>query len=83
MSDSSSPGEKIDSYADNHDAELSKGDLSDENEKYEVFKKGAVVDFRNVGWVRCSVIFLKVLFATGVLSIPSAMVGQSNALSPQ
>ena len=48
-------------------------DLKDDAERYEVFKKDAAVDFRNVGWVRCSVIFLKVLFATGVLSIPLAM----------
>lgn len=32
------------------------------------------VDYRTVGWPRASVIFLKVIFATGVLSIPSAMV---------
>ena len=48
-------------------------DISDD-EKHEVFKKNADVDFRTVGWVRCSVIFLKVLFATGVLAIPIAMV---------
>lgn len=47
-------------------------DLSDD-EKYEVFQKNADVDFRTVGWVRCSIIFLKVLFATGVLAIPTAM----------
>jgi hypothetical protein len=47
-------------------------DINDD-EKHEVFKKNADVDFRTVGWVRCSVIFLKVLFATGVLAIPIAM----------
>jgi hypothetical protein len=40
----------------------------------EVFKKTADgVDFRTVGWPRASVIFLKIIFATGVLSIPTAM----------
>ncbi|KAM0324440.1 hypothetical protein ACHAQA_008222 [Verticillium albo-atrum] len=43
-------------------------------EAFEVFKKGeGTVDFRTVGWIHASVIFLKVIFATGVLSIPSAM----------
>lgn len=55
------------------DPEVLEGDLKDENERYEVFQKGAEVNFRNVGWVRCAIIFLKVLFATGVLSIPAAM----------
>ena len=64
--------EKIETHRDS-DPEVLKGDLSDEDERHEVFQKGAAVDFRNVGWVRCSVIFLKVLFATGVLSIPVAM----------
>ena len=44
-----------------------------DDEKHEVFQKNANVNFRTVGWVRCSVIFLKVLFATGVLAIPTAM----------
>lgn len=40
----------------------------------EVFKKTKDgVDFRTVGWPRASVIFLKLIFATGVLSIPTAM----------
>lgn len=40
----------------------------------EVFRQGdGVVDFRTVGWIQASVIFLKVIFATGVLTIPSAM----------
>ncbi|KAF2102550.1 hypothetical protein NA57DRAFT_63457 [Rhizodiscina lignyota] len=44
-----------------------------ENE-FEVFKKGEdVVDFRTVSWQKASIIFLKVIFATGVLSIPTAM----------
>lgn len=32
------------------------------------------VDYRTVGWIRASVIFLKVIFATGVLSIPSSYI---------
>lgn len=49
------------------------GSISDDEDKHEVFQKNAAVNFRNVGWVRCSIIFLKILFATGVLSIPVAM----------
>ncbi|KAL0579326.1 hypothetical protein V5O48_002659 [Marasmius crinis-equi] len=46
----------------------------DNEERDEVFKKNTDgVDFRTVGWPRASLIFLKVLFATGVLTIPSAM----------
>lgn len=41
---------------------------------YEVFKKtDSGVDFRTVTWQRASIVFLKILFATGVLSIPAAM----------
>jgi hypothetical protein len=48
------------------------------SDHFEVFKKthadgSAAVDFRTVGWVRACMIFLKIIFATGVLSIPSAM----------
>lgn len=43
------------------------------DEEHEVFKKDGKVNFRTVGWPRASVIFLKVIFATGVLSIPTAM----------
>ncbi|OAL44931.1 hypothetical protein IQ07DRAFT_662444 [Pyrenochaeta sp. DS3sAY3a] len=40
----------------------------------EIFKKGeGIEDFRTVGWVHTAVIFLKLIFATGVLTIPSAM----------
>ncbi|KAF2763931.1 hypothetical protein EJ03DRAFT_392336 [Teratosphaeria nubilosa] len=42
-------------------------------EDHEVFKRDADVNFRTVGWPRAAVIFLKVIFATGVLSIPVAM----------
>lgn len=49
-------------------------DVLDPLEENEVFKKTHEgVDFRTVNWPRASVIFLKVIFATGVLSIPSAM----------
>lgn len=45
-----------------------------ELESHEVFKKtDDGVDFRNVSWPFAAVIFLKTIFATGVLSIPSAM----------
>ncbi|KAI3395897.1 hypothetical protein diail_682 [Diaporthe ilicicola] len=50
------------------------GKLENADDAFEVFKKGeGTVDFRTVGWVHASVIFLKVIFATGVLSIPLAM----------
>ncbi|KAH8658006.1 transmembrane amino acid transporter [Xylariales sp. PMI_506] len=43
-------------------------------EAFEVFKRQeGQVDFRTVSWVHASVIFLKVIFATGVLTIPSNM----------
>ncbi|KAF7118491.1 hypothetical protein CNMCM5793_008017 [Aspergillus hiratsukae] len=44
------------------------------DDSFEVFKKGeGQVDFRTVGWLQAAVIFLKVIFATGILSIPSVM----------
>ena len=44
------------------------------DDEFEVFKKtGHGVDFRTVSWQRASIVFLKILFATGVLSIPAAM----------
>ncbi|KAL2278187.1 hypothetical protein FJTKL_14609 [Diaporthe vaccinii] len=50
------------------------GKLENAEDAFEVFKRGeGTVDFRTVGWIHASVIFLKVIFATGVLSIPSAM----------
>lgn len=54
------------------DPERVVGDI-DDAEDHEVFKKNSDVAFRTVGWQRASVIFLKVIFATGVLSIPTAM----------
>ncbi|KAK7958527.1 transmembrane amino acid transporter protein-domain-containing protein [Apiospora saccharicola] len=45
-----------------------------ELEIHEVFKKNADgVDFRTVGWPRATVIFLKIIFSTGILSIPTAL----------
>lgn len=45
-----------------------------ELESHEVFQKTEDgVDFRNVSWPRATIIFLKIIFATGVLSIPTAM----------
>ncbi|KAF2729600.1 hypothetical protein EJ04DRAFT_502029 [Polyplosphaeria fusca] len=47
---------------------------SDDN--FEIFKKTTDgVQFRLVGWPQATMIFLKTLFATGVLSIPTAMYG--------
>ncbi|KAF2027783.1 hypothetical protein EK21DRAFT_102251 [Setomelanomma holmii] len=49
------------------------GKVNPENDG-EIFKKGeGIEDFRTVSWVHTSVIFLKLIFATGVLTIPSAM----------
>jgi hypothetical protein len=45
-----------------------------EMESHEVFKKTEDgVDFRTVSWPRACVIFLKVIFASGVLSMPTAL----------
>lgn len=50
------------------------GSEKDVVESHEVFQKlEGGVDFRTVSWQRATVIFLKIIFATGVLSIPSAM----------
>ncbi|KAK5174386.1 uncharacterized protein LTR77_001466 [Saxophila tyrrhenica] len=71
----SPPGEKISQAPSTQsDPEQLHGKILDEDESHEVFQRGGAVNFRGVGWVRCTLIFLKVLFATGVLSIPSAMV---------
>ncbi|PWY90831.1 hypothetical protein BO70DRAFT_425772 [Aspergillus heteromorphus CBS 117.55] len=49
-------------------------DLKSGEDVHEVFKQGeGQVDFRTVSWIRASAIFLKMLFATGILSIPSVM----------
>ncbi|CAI6274371.1 unnamed protein product [Periconia digitata] len=50
---------------------IGKVDLENDGE---IFKRGeGLEDFRTVGWIHTSVIFLKLIFATGVLTIPSAM----------
>ncbi|KAK5712446.1 hypothetical protein LTR15_012026 [Elasticomyces elasticus] len=60
-----------------HDARSDSPDVAigkiDSFEDREVFKQGADVEFRTVSWVMATVIMLKVIFATGVLSIPVAM----------
>lgn len=43
-----------------------------EQEVFQITEDG--VDFRTVTWPRAAIVFLKILFATGVLSIPPAMV---------
>ena len=42
-----------------------------EQEVFQITENG--VDFRTVTWPRAAIVFLKILFATGVLSIPPAM----------
>lgn len=54
--------------------QISSLDNDDDAEAHEVFNVNATVNFRTVSWPRASIIFLKVIFATGVLSIPTAMV---------
>lgn len=49
------------------------GGVFDANEEHEVFKTTAGVNFRTVEWPRATVIFLKVIFAVGVLTIPTAL----------
>jgi hypothetical protein len=62
-----------------HDASGASGAIAggvfsaDNNEEFEVFKTSAGVNFRTVEWPRATVIFLKVIFAVGVLTIPTAM----------
>lgn len=42
------------------------GKVEENDNAFEVFKKEeGAVDFRTVGWIPASVIFLKVIFATG------------------
>lgn len=56
-----------------YDAEQS-SPQGEEFEDQEVFKKTTEgVDFRKVHWFNAAVIFTKVLFATGVLSLPAAL----------
>ncbi|KAH7092567.1 transmembrane amino acid transporter protein-domain-containing protein [Paraphoma chrysanthemicola] len=52
------------------------GEVKVADDDFEVFKTTTDgVQFRLVGWIKASVIFLKIIFATGVLSIPTAMYG--------
>lgn len=44
---------------------------NDEGEVFQAVEGG--VDFRTVGWFRASILFLKVVFAVGVLSLPTTM----------
>ncbi|KAI6842209.1 amino acid transporter [Hortaea werneckii] len=74
-SDSSPDPEKkapLDTNTSHGDPENVIGEVG-EIDDHEVFKEGANVNFRTVGWPRATVIFLKIIFATGVLSIPVAM----------
>ncbi|CZT17242.1 related to neutral amino acid permease [Ramularia collo-cygni] len=66
--------EKQSQYNASSDPEILVGEMKDVDDDREVFRKGADVDFRTVSWQRASVIFLKLIFATGVLSIPTAML---------
>ncbi|KAJ5972585.1 Amino acid transporter transmembrane [Penicillium vulpinum] len=50
----------------------SAGQMIQSNDR-EVFSESAEVDFRTVSWQWATIIFLKTVFATGVLSIPIAM----------
>jgi hypothetical protein len=52
-------------------ASVEKGTTSDDN--FEVFRDDRDVSFRTVGWIWATAIFLKIIFATGVLTIPTAM----------
>ena len=61
-------------YAPKDDTECAMvGGVFDDDEEHEVFKRGAGVEFRTVGWPRATVTFLKVIFAVCVLAIPTAM----------
>ncbi|KAF2794863.1 hypothetical protein K505DRAFT_349013 [Melanomma pulvis-pyrius CBS 109.77] len=59
--------------AQSNDGSIDVGKVDLENDG-EVFKRGeGIEDFRTVGWIHTTVILLKLIFATGVLTIPSAM----------
>ncbi|PWY63803.1 hypothetical protein BO83DRAFT_411737 [Aspergillus eucalypticola CBS 122712] len=52
----------------------SSSDIITGDDSHEVFQQAdGKVNFRTVSWIRASAIFLKMLFATGILSIPSVM----------
>ena len=68
------PGVTTTASSDHKTGEVEDVALRAKDDDFEVFKKGVDgVEFRLVGWPRASIIFLKILFATGVLSIPTAM----------
>ncbi|KAJ9630452.1 hypothetical protein H2203_000973 [Taxawa tesnikishii (nom. ined.)] len=65
-----SQGDTINVAADTDPEQTKEGLVED----YEVFQKTEDgVDFRTVGWFKASVIFCKVMFAVGVLSLPTTM----------
>ncbi|KAF4548379.1 Transmembrane amino acid transporter-like protein 12 [Elsinoe fawcettii] len=53
--------------------EAGMGTVAPAEDEFEVFRSDAVVNFRTLGWKRTTVIFLKIMFAIGVLSIPNAL----------
>ncbi|OAL04555.1 hypothetical protein IQ06DRAFT_373953 [Phaeosphaeriaceae sp. SRC1lsM3a] len=75
MSDDKKEIEAMPSSSPDH-ASIRAGSVKVAEDDFEVFKTTTDgVQFRLVGWIRASVIFLKIIFATGVLSIPTAMYG--------
>lgn len=65
--------EKDSDYAAKPDAETGAGGIFDANEEHEVFKTNGGVNFRTVEWPKATSLFLKIVFAVGVLTIPTAM----------
>ncbi|RSL77012.1 hypothetical protein BHE90_012042 [Fusarium euwallaceae] len=74
MASSKKSGDVIAPADNNSIGSIEPGKLEQSDDSFEVFKSGdGNVEFRTVGWIHASVIFLKIIFATGVLTIPSAM----------
>ncbi|KAI8719921.1 hypothetical protein NCS52_00774400 [Fusarium sp. LHS14.1] len=74
MASSKKSGDVIAPADNNSIGSIEPGKLENSDDNFEVFKSGdGNVEFRTVGWIHASVIFLKIIFATGVLTIPSAM----------
>lgn len=70
---SSPESPEIEGTKDNAASDAEELKTYDDND-FEIFKKTTKgVDFRTVSWPKTTVIFLKVIFATGVLTIPTAM----------
>jgi hypothetical protein len=67
FTDEKLPFDKVDGS----DSEQAVQDTSDDHEVFRKTKDG--VDFRTVGWFKACIIFIKVMFAVGVLSLPSTM----------